>query len=174
VGNLEVNEMDFVSQYQVLLSVVDLSVYEVEAEVPESHAEDLALGIDAEVKIGSETFVGSLTSVSPEVQNSKVKCQIRFVGESPPSLRQNQRVSVRILLETKVQVLTVNRGNFMQATAGRFAYLVNDGVATKTPIEVGSTSVSKLEIAGGLEEGDVIVVSGAGYFEDQDQVLLVN
>ena len=174
VGNIEVNEMDFVSQYQVLLSVVDLSVYEVEAEVPESHAEDLALGIDAEIKIGSETFAGSLTSVSPEVQNGKVKCQIRFVGESPPSLRQNQRVSVRILLESKHQVLIVNRGNFMQATAGRFAYLVNGGVATKTEIEVGSTSVSQIEIIDGLEEGDVIVISGAGYFEDQDQVLLVN
>jgi len=62
----------------------------------------------------------------------------------------------------------------MQATAGRFAYLVNDGVATKTTIEVGSTSVSKVEIIGGLEEGDVIVISGAGYFDDQDQVLLVN
>jgi HlyD family secretion protein len=62
----------------------------------------------------------------------------------------------------------------MQATAGRFAYLVNDNVAIKTAIEVGSTSVSKLEITGGLVEGDVIVISGAGYFDDQDQVLLVN
>lgn len=174
VGNIEVNEMDFVSQYQALLSVVDLSVYEVEVEVPESHADDLALGLDAEIKVGSETFAGSLTSISPEVQNGKVNCQIRFAGESPASLRQNQRVSVRILLETKYQVLTVNRGNFMQATAGRFAYIVDDGVAIKTTIEVGSTSVSKVEITGGLVEGDVIVISGAGYFDDQDQVLLVN
>jgi HlyD family secretion protein len=174
VGNIEVNEMDFVSQYQVLLSVVDLSFYEVEVEVPESHADDLALGIDAEIKLGTETFAGSLTAISPEVQDGKVNCQVRFNGQSPASLRQNQRASVRILLETKSQILTVNRGNFMQATAGRFAYLVNDGVATKTAIEVGSTSVSKLEITGGLEEGDVIVISGAGYFDDQDQVLLVN
>jgi HlyD family secretion protein len=174
VGNIEVNEMDFVSQYQVLLSVVDLSVYEVEVEVPESHADDLALGIDAEIKLGTETFSGSLTSISPEVQNGKVNCQVRFNGKSPASLRQNQRASVRILLETKPQILTVNRGNFMQATAGRFAYLVHDSVATKIAIEVGSTSVSKVEITGGLEEGDVIVISGAGYFDDQDQVLLVN
>ena len=62
----------------------------------------------------------------------------------------------------------------MQATAGRFAYLVNGDIATKTVIEVGSTSVSKLEITGGLEEGDVIVISGTGYFDDQDQVLLVD
>lgn len=174
VGNIEVNEMDFVSQYQALLSVVDLSVYEVEVEVPESHADDLALGIEAEIKVGSETFEGSLTSISPEVQNGKVNCQIRFTGGSPDSLRQNQRVSVRILLETKTQILTVNRGNFMQSTAGRFAYLVNDGVATKTVIEVGSTSVSKVEITAGLQEGDVIVTSGVGYFDDQDQVLLLN
>jgi HlyD family secretion protein len=174
VGNIEVNEMDFVSQYQALLSVVDLTVYEVEVEVPESHADDLALGVDAEVNLGNELLAGSLTSISPEVQNGKVNCQIRFIGESPAGLRQNQRVSVRILLETKRQTLTVNRGNFMQATAGRFAYLVNDNVATKTVIEVGSTSVSKLEIIAGLEEGDVIVISGAGYFDDQDQVLLVN
>ena len=174
VGNVEVNEMDFVSQYQVLLSVVDLSVYEVEVEVPESHADDLALGIDAEIKLGSETFAGVLTSISPEVQNGKVNCQVRFTGGIPDSLRQNQRVSVRILLETKLQTLTVNRGNFMQATAGRFAYLVNDDVATKIGIEVGSTSVSKVEIIDGLVEGDVIVISGAGYFKDEDQVLLVN
>jgi len=174
VGNIEVNEMDFVSQYQALLSVVDLSVYEVEVEVPESHADDLALGIDAEIKLGSETFAGSLTSISPEVQNGKVNCQIRFTEGSPDSLRQNQRVSVRILLETKSQILTVNRGNFMQSTAGRFAYLVNDDVATKIAIEVGSTSVSKVEITGGLQEGDVIVTSGVGYFDDQDQVLLLN
>jgi HlyD family secretion protein len=174
VGNIEVNEMDFVSQYQALLSVVDLSVYEVEVAVPESHADDLALGIDAEIALGGETFAGILTSISPEVQDGKVNCQVRFKEGSPASLRQNQRVSVRILLETKFQVLTVNRGNFMQATAGRFAYLVNDGIATKTAIEVGSTSVSKLEITGGLEEGDVIVISGAGYFDDQDQVLLVD
>jgi HlyD family secretion protein len=174
VGNIEVNEMDFVSQYQALLSVVDLTVYEVEVEVPESHADDLALGVEAEINLSNEIFAGSLTSVSPEVQNGKVNCQIRFTGDSPASLRQNQRVSVRILLETKRQVLTVNRGNFMQATAGRFAYLVNDNVATKAAIEVGSTSVSKVEIIRGLEEGDVIVISGAGYFDDQDQVLLVN
>ncbi len=62
----------------------------------------------------------------------------------------------------------------MQATAGRFAYLVNDDVATKIGIEVGSTSVSKVEIIDGLVEGDVIVISGAGYFNDEDQVLLVN
>ncbi len=174
VGNIEVNEMDVVSQYQVILSVVDLSIYEVEVEVPESHAGDLAPGISAEIQLGSELFAGSLTSISPEVLDGKVNCQIRFVGESPSSLRQNQRVSARILLETKSQVLTVNRGNFMQATAGRFAYLVKDSVATKTDIEVGSTSVSKVEIIGGLVEGDVIVISGAGYFDDQDQVLLVN
>ncbi|MGI9220327.1 MAG: efflux RND transporter periplasmic adaptor subunit [Woeseiaceae bacterium] len=174
VGNIEVNELDFVSQYQALVSVVDLSVYEVEAEVPESHADDLALGIDAEITLGSDTFAGILTSVSPEVQNGKVQCQIRFAGDSPPSLRQNQRASVRILLETRNQVLTVNRGNFMQSTAGRYAYVVDDGVATKVAIEVGSTSVSNVEIVAGLEEGDVIVISGAGYFEDQDQVLLVN
>jgi HlyD family secretion protein len=174
VGNIEVNEMDFVSQYQALLSVVDLTVYEVEVEVPESHADDLALGVDAEINLGNEIFAGTLTSVSPEVQNGKVNCQIRFIGDSPAGLRQNQRVSVRILLEAKRQVLTVNRGNFMQATAGRFAYLVNDNVATKTAIEVGSTSVAKLEVTRGLVEGDVIAISGVGYFDDQDQVLLID
>ena len=36
------------------------------------------------------------------------------------------------------------------------------------------TRAAVLPIAAGWEEGDVIVISGAGYFENQDQVLLVN
>lgn len=58
VGNLEVNEKDAVTIYQPILSVVDLSAYEVEIDVPESFADDLSLGLDVEIQKGDETDWG--------------------------------------------------------------------------------------------------------------------
>ncbi len=88
-------------------------------------------------------------------------------------LRQNQRVAARILLETKNNVLIVSRGSFLQIGGGRIAYVVNDGMASKRKIQTGATSISQVEILSGLQEGEIIVLSGANAFEDRDQVLLI-
>jgi len=52
VGNLMVDQKAAVSRNQVVMAVVDLSAFEIEAQVPESYADDLGLGMSAEVRIG--------------------------------------------------------------------------------------------------------------------------
>jgi HlyD family secretion protein len=174
VGNLEVNEKDAVNRYQPLMSVVDLTAYEVEVNVPEGLADDLSLGIDVEIELGTRNFKGNLASISPEVVSGQVKCRVRFEETGQAGLRQNQRVSARLLLETKNNVLLVARGNFLQLGGGRMAYVVHADVATKRSIQTGSSSVSQIEILSGLKEGETIVLSGASFFDGQDQILLID
>ncbi|MGB5104236.1 MAG: hypothetical protein WBO04_13100 [Steroidobacteraceae bacterium] len=96
-----------------------MSVFEVELAVPESCADDLAIEMPAEITYGTSRYAGVVTSISPEVLNGQVVGRVRFAEQAPADLRQNQRVSVRIVLEEKADVLVVDRGAFVESGGGR-------------------------------------------------------
>lgn len=174
VGSLAVEQRAAVTPNQPLLTVVDLSVFEIELAVPESYADDLAIEMPAEITYGTSRYAGVVTSISPEVLNGQVVGRVRFAEQAPADLRQNQRVSVRIVLEEKADALVVDRGAFFESGGGRIAYRVRDGVAHRTPITTGATSIAKVEIASGLAEGDQIVVSSLEPFGRAETVLIRN
>jgi len=175
VGNLMVDQKAAVSRNQVVMSVVDLSAFEIEAQVPESYADDLGLGMDAEVLVGNQKFPAALVSVSPEIIQNQVTTRIRFSGDMPPGLRQNQRLTTRILMEEKNNVLTLQRGQFLDSGGSRIAYVLDDeSVAHRRSIEVGARSLAAVEIMNGLNEGEVVVISSIDQFRSADTVLVTN
>lgn len=175
VGNLMVDQKAAVTRNQVVMAVVDLSAFEIEAQVPESYADDLGLGMDAEVLVGNQKYPASLVSVSPEIIQNQVTTRIRFVGEMPPGLRQNQRLTTRILMEEKYDVLTLQRGQFLDSGGNRIAYVLDDdNVAHRRSIEVGARSLAAVEIVKGLDEGEVVVISSIDQFRSADTVLVTN
>jgi len=172
VGQLFIAERATVAKDAQLLSVIDLSALEVEVKVPESFARDLAIGMTGEISGNDNTWKGIVSAISPEVVNGEVAARVRFDGSTPKQLRQNQRLSVRILLDHRENVLTVQRGSFVDESGGSYAYVVNDGIATKTTIRVGESSIDKVEILDGLKEGDNIVISGTDNFKGAQRVVI--
>lgn len=174
VGTLVVTERTSVAQNAPLLTVVDLSAFEIEFTVPESYADDLGLGMEAEVTYGAKKYPAKVSAVSPEVRQGQVTGRLRFSGETPQGLRQNQRVAARIVLESRDNVLKVARGAFLDSGGGGIAYVVRDDIATRTKIRIGSTSISEVEILEGLEAGDRIIISNLGAFERVETVRLTD
>jgi HlyD family secretion protein len=174
VGSLMIDQKSAVAENQPLLTVVDLSAFEVEMRVPESYGDDLKLGMAAEISYGGRSFEAVVTAVSPEVRNNQVTGRVRFAAEPPAGLRQNQRVSVRIVLEASEDVLMVQRGPFLDSGGGRVAYVLNDGLAERRAIQVGASSISSLEIVSGLEEGEQIVISSIGQFNGANTVYVTD
>jgi HlyD family secretion protein len=174
VGQLFIAERATVAKDAQLLSVIDLSALQVEMQVPESFARDLGIGMSGEISGNGNTWKGLVSAISPEVVNGEVSARLRFAGETPKQLRQNQRLSVRVLLDKRDNVLTVQRGSFVDESGGSYAYVVRDGIATKTPIRVGTSSIDKVEILDGLKEGDRIVISGTDSFKNAARVAISN
>lgn len=171
VGTLAVADRAVVAANTPLMTVVDLSRLEVELEVPESYADDLGLGLPVEVRVGAATVGGRISAVSPEVVNRQVLARVRFEGEQPPGLRQNQRLSARVLLEERADVLLLARGPFLEAHGGRFAYVLDaNGRAHRRPIRIGATSIAAVELVEGLEAGERVVIAGSDLFEDAERV----
>jgi HlyD family secretion protein len=178
VGNLSVEQKNQVAKNQSILSVVDLSEFEVEVDIPESYADDLAIGMTAEIRLNGETHIAKLITISPEIENNQVTGRVRFNSVSdiginqPQGLRQNQRLTTRILMENKHDVLMVQRGQFLETGNGRIAYIVKNDIAERTPISTGARSLSSVEVLNGLSVGDTIIVSGTDQFKGAQSVLI--
>lgn len=172
VATVAVEDADAVVRGQPLVGVVDLADLEIEVAIPESYADDVAPGIPALVRVGSVEVPGRLLSVAPEVRNSQVAGRIAFDGGPPPGLRQNQRLSARLLIDRKSGVLKLPRGPFLESGGGRAAYVVADGLARRRAIVVGTVSVTEVEILEGLEDGEQVVLSDLGAAEGAETVLI--
>ena len=171
VGQVQVPQGTQVVANGPVLSVVDLSRFEVEMKVPESFARDLGIGMPAQITSNGTGYAGEIAAVSPEVVNGEVTARVRFAdGKQPPGLRQNQRLSVRVVMDTKRNVLMVERGPFVEQDGGNFAYVVDGGSAARKPIRTGAASLDAIEITSGLQAGDRIVVSGSDQFDNADRV----
>lgn len=170
IGNWMKEQDNKVNNNESLLTVIDLSAYEGELDIPQSFADELAIGMSATIRIGSDKYQGELRSVSPEVEDNIVKARVVFSQEGIKGLRQNQHLSVRLLLESKPNTLFVNRGAYLQA--GDEAYVIQDGVANRQPIKIGSRGLDKIEVLSGLKSGDEIIVSSTSEFKEHNTIFI--
>lgn len=166
IGTLNVQNRMVVSTNAPLMTLVDLSKLEVELEVPETYVADMGLGMHAEITLPTGTAMGTLSALSPEVVKNQVLARVRFDGQQPTGLRQSQRVSARLLIEEKPNVVMLPRGPFVESEGGRYAYIVRDGVAVRSPVTLGATSVTAVEILGGVKVGEKVVIAGTDAFDN--------
>ena len=112
VGNLLAADRDAVARDAPLLTVVDLTAFEVELQVPDAYGSILTPGLPASITHQGRAWMR--------------RCPCRRSGEQPGHDRvpfsegagertANQRVAARILLDGKAGVLGVDRGPFLES-----------------------------------------------------------
>jgi HlyD family secretion protein len=173
VGSVQVADRATVAKDVALLTVIDLSALEVQIQVPESLVRDLAPGMAADIEGDGRRWRGGVSAVSPQVVDGEVVTRVRFTGDKPDGLRQNQRMSVRILIDRRENVLTVDRGTLMDQDSG-FAYVVHGNIAQRQPVRLGAASIEKVQILGGLSVGEQVVVSGVDAFNGAERVVMTH
>jgi len=141
-----------------LLTVVDLSAFEIEFQVSEVYARDIKPGMHAEVTVEGHTVPATVTAISPEVRQNLVVGRVKFNGGRPPGLRQNEHTAVRIVLDERDGVLKFERGSFIDDST-RALYVVRGPHAVRVPVVLGAASVAEIEVIRGLEVGDQVVTS---------------
>lgn len=172
VGNWLVAQQSRVINGSSLLTVIDLGEYEAEIFVSENYAGDLRPGLVVEVTLNGQTLMGKLLHVAAEVKDGNVTARVGFDKNDAQSLRQNQRLSARVLFEEKHNVLRVARGDFVSSGGGRSVYKLQDNMAVRVPVQLGALSVQWVELVQGVSEGDQLVVSNVQAFKNAERVRL--
>ncbi|HSY50628.1 MAG TPA: efflux RND transporter periplasmic adaptor subunit [Thermoanaerobaculia bacterium] len=172
VAAITVNERDAVAANQPILTVINLSSLELEITIPEEYAADVRIGTPLMIGYGSGEHAAHITAVSPEIVGNQITARAVPDQQWPEGLRQNQRVSARLVFESKKGVLKLPRGAFVEASGGRSAYVVDGGMATRRAITLGSVGASEVEIVSGLREGDRVILSDTSPFGNVNTLIL--
>lgn len=160
-----------VTEGAALLTVVDLSAFEIEFQVAETYAREIRTGQAAEITLGGHVEPGVVTAISPEVRQSEVTGRVRFAHAQPAGLRQNQRAEVRIVLEERPHVRKLARGVGMDETTPSL-YVVRGTRAVRVPVTLGAASITEIEVKNGLLPGDEVILSDTHDFKDAAQISL--
>lgn len=161
VANLATAEKANVAENAPLLTVVDLSAFEVEFQVADVYARDIKAGMEAQISLDGAQHQGIVTGISPEVRSGQVTGRVKFAGSQPPGLRQSQRGSVRIVIEQRAMATQFERSSDI-VPATRAVYVVDGDRAVRRDVQLGAASVGEIEVLEGLEPGEQVVVAGFG------------
>jgi HlyD family secretion protein len=157
-----------------LAKVVQPENLKAELKIPETQAKDIALGLPASVDTHNGVIAGHVMRIDPSVQNGTVTVDVALDGTLPPGARPDLSVDGTVDLERLNNVLYVGRPAFGQenSTVGMFK-LQPDGVAaSRAQVKLGRSSVNTVEVLGGLQEGDQVILSDMSRWDNFDRIKL--
>ena len=165
-----------VPQGTILAKVVQPDHLQAELKIPETQAKDILIGQKAEIDTHNGILKGTVSRVDPAVLAGTVTVDVKLEldGPKPGGLRPDLSVDGTITLEKLDNVLYVGRPAFGQekSTVGMFKIDPDGKTATRTPVEMGRSSVNTIEIIRGLKEGDQVILSDMSRYDNQDRIKL--
>lgn len=151
--------------------VADPSRLKAQIRVSETQTRDVRVGQKAVVDTRNGIVQGVVARIDPAAQNGTVGVDVTLQGELPQGARPDLSVDGTIELERMDNVLKVQRPSFSQDDATVSLYRVGaDGMAVRTRVKLGRSSVAEVEVVEGLNEGDEVVLSDMSAFDAFDRV----
>jgi len=117
---------------------------------------------------------GRVSRVDPSVVNGTVTVDVIFSGPLPAGARADLTVDGTIELERMADVIYVGRPAFGQelSTVGLFKLVDNGQDAVRVQVKLGRSSVNTIEIQGGLQPGDQVILSDMSAWDRFDRIRL--
>lgn len=140
--------------------------------IPETQAKDVTIGQPAAIDTRNGIARGKVARIDPAVQNGTVTVDVSLEGELPRGARPDLSVDGTIQVERMDEVLYLGRPAYGQAgsTVGLFRLTADGTEAIRTGVRLGRTSVNAVEIVGGLQPGDKVIISDMSRWDGVDRV----
>jgi membrane fusion protein (multidrug efflux system) len=123
-------------------------------------------------------FEGWVKRISPVVDprsgTFKVTVGVQPGGDDDGALRPGLFVQVRIVTARREQAVLVPKTAVVYEGGNRFIFTVDDGRATKRPLDGGFEDLEHVEARSGVDEGAQVVVLGQNGLKDGATVRIVN
>jgi HlyD family secretion protein len=165
-------EGQWVLSGQELARIVVPGRLKAEVRIPQTQAQEVAVGQVALVDTRSDTIQGTVTRIDPAVRQGTVTIDVSLPTPLPASARPDLSVDGNVIIEQLDDVVYVGRPTFGQANQRVSLFrLTPDGeYAERVTVVLGASSVNEIEIREGLAPGDVVILSDMSRFDGFDRV----
>jgi len=149
-----------------------LDRFKIRTSIDQAYITRVQPGTTGHVQVDGRSWDVTVSKVYPEVQQNVFQADVVFAGETPPTLRRGQSITVELSFSSPSESLLVAKGGFYQHTAGRWVYLVSDdgARARRVDVRLGRQNPRQVEVVEGLRAGDRIVASGYDSYNDVDEL----
>ncbi len=176
LAELPLDEGQWVQSGATLARVVQPGRLKAEVRIPQTQAQDIAVGQVAYIDTRNDTIVGHVVRIDPSVQNGTVTIDVALPADLPRSARPDLSIDGNVVIQRLDDVTYVGRPAYGQANqrVGMFK-LVEDGqYAERVNVMLGASSVNEIAVLEGLEEGDIVILSDMSQWDGFDRVRLRN
>jgi HlyD family secretion protein len=180
IYSIAVRQGDFVRTGDLLMRVGDFRRIRVRVYVDEPDLGKVSQGQPVQVTWDGlpgrqwQGAVDRLPSEIKELGTRKVGEVICLLENPKIELLPNMNLNVEILAEERRNVPTIPREALFGGGSGGFVFLVQDGKIARRPVQTGISSVTRVEILQGLNEGDVVAVDNETLLHDGMRVRAAN
>ena len=159
---------------QNLARVADPGRLKAELRVAETQARDVEVGQRAQIDTRNGLVPGRVSRKDPAATNGTVTVDVTMEGALPRGAVPDVSVDGTIELERLENVLFLGRPAFGQdqSTISLFRVDPDTGIANRVQVQVGKSSVNRIEIRSGLNLGEEVVLSDMSQWDAVDRVRL--
>lgn len=176
VGKRNLDAGAFAGQNTPVVSVVDLRIVRMVANLVEKDFRRVQQGLEATVEVDAfpgEQFSGTISRVSPVFDAATRTATMEIEVPNPGyRLKPGMYARVAMLVDRQADALTVPKTALIDVDGKRGVYVIDQNVARFRPIRTGLQDVERVQVLEGVDEGQRVVTIGALAIKDGDPVQL--
>ena len=176
IASRSIKTGNFVQINTPIMRIVDNSRLEATLNVPERELATLQAGQPVYMQVDAlpgRTFEGRVDRVAPVVDAGSGTFRVITAFQGEQALQPGMFGRFRIEHQQREGVLTIPRGALLDDEGEPAVYQVRDGLAVRTPVQLGHVDAGFVEIRDGLASGDQVVTAGKGALRDGSAVQVI-
>jgi len=159
LGLRKVSVGTWVTSATPLITLSDTSQLKIDFRIPERHASAVKIGATFRLSVGGQPqpFTGTVLATEPSVDVESRSLAVRGVVEGS-GLVPGTFAKVELPVVVDNAILVPNLA-VVPGVAGRGVFVVRDGRARLTQVELGERNPDRVQVLAGLAVGDQVIIS---------------
>jgi len=163
-----------IKEGESLARIANLSSYKVLGSISDNMLDQLHNSMPAIIRINDAQLRGSVSSVSPAVNNSIVSFDVQLDEKNNKLLRPNMKVDVFLITETRNKVIRVANGPAFKGSNQQEVFVLNNGKATRRNVKTGLSNFDYIEIISGIKSGETVITSDMSKYDYSKEISITN
>ncbi len=174
VTKIAVKESDNVRKETLLATIADLRKLKASIQVAEDEINDVIVGTKAIAVWQGNKIEGKVTQVDMAMNpmTQSFNADIVF-NNSDKRMKAGVTADITILGGESTDAITIERKNLIKKGDDYYAFIINGNKAVEKKVNIGKSSGIYTEVISGLNEGDLLIVEGQMFLENNAIVKVI-